>query len=134
MAIFALYRRTKLCGFWRVEKRWYSRAPAWAQGLARGVYVALHWASLILRGRSVRRHIENYPKENRGMDYFRDVHDWLGGYPYESVSYGEIKDFMAARGLEEVRSFVRPPGLGLLGSGNDEYVFQRKQPPPLGTP
>ncbi len=125
LAVLALYRKTRLCGFWRWEKRWYSRAPGWAQAAARGLYIGLHGTSMVLRGRSVRRHIADYPKANRGMDYFRDVHDWLGGHPYESLTPEELEAFMADRGFRRVRAFVRPGGLGLLGSGNDEYAFER---------
>ena len=133
LAVFALYRKTRLCGLWEIEKRWYTGAPAWAQRLARGIYIALHWASLVIRGRSVFGYVRDYPRKSRGMDYFRDVHDWLGGYPYESISQVELNSFMYARGFDEVRSFVRPGGLGLLGSGNNEYVFRRlelSQAPP----
>jgi 2-polyprenyl-6-hydroxyphenyl methylase/3-demethylubiquinone-9 3-methyltransferase len=24
--IFALYRKTKMCGFWKIEKKWYTKA------------------------------------------------------------------------------------------------------------
>ena len=29
-------------------------------------------------------------KAKRGMPWFRDVGDWLGGYPYEAATPGEI--------------------------------------------
>ena len=125
LAVFALYRKTPLCRLWRGEKYWYSRAPAWAQRLARGVYIAVHWTSLIVRGRSIQRFIRTYPQRNRGMDYYHDVHDWMGGYPYESISAAEIERYLHDLGLTLVRSFTHAGRLGLLGSGNDEYVFRR---------
>ena len=63
--------------------------------------------------------------KGRGMEYLTDKRDWLGGYPYESVTPQELEAFMADRGFRCVRSFVRPGGFGLLGSGNDEYAFER---------
>ena len=38
---FALYRRTLLCGLWRMEKRWYAGASPQAQKLGRTIYVSL---------------------------------------------------------------------------------------------
>jgi 2-polyprenyl-6-hydroxyphenyl methylase/3-demethylubiquinone-9 3-methyltransferase len=125
LAVFALYRKTPCCGLWTAEKRWYAQAPSWAQAFAYGTYVALFCAGLLFTLRSPRRYIEDYPQRNRGMDFHRDVHDWLGGYPYESLSYEQMKSFMAAHGLAEERAFVRPPGLGLFGTGNNEYVFRK---------
>ncbi len=128
MAVFALYRKTLLCHLWQIEKRWYSKAPAWAQRLARGIYIGAYWASLAVRGRSLRRYIRTYSERSRGMDFYRDVHDWLGGYPYESISAVEIESSMADLGFIMVRSYTyagRLGRLGLFGSGNDEYVFRR---------
>jgi len=125
LAVFALYRKTPLCGFWALEKRWYSGTSSYLQAVARGIYISLFWLGLLVTGRSIRRYIQEYPVRNRGMDFYRDVHDWLGGYPYESVSHEWLKTFLESQGLSEERSFVRKPGLGLLGTGNDEYVFKK---------
>src|SRR4051794_17906873 len=59
----------------------------------------------------------------RGMDWSHDVHDWLGGYPYESASPEEVTARLDGLGLSLVRSFAEPSGgSGLLGSGCDEFV------------
>jgi 2-polyprenyl-6-hydroxyphenyl methylase/3-demethylubiquinone-9 3-methyltransferase len=62
------------------------------------------------------------------MNYYNDVHDWLGGYPYESISPEACREFFARQGFSLEREFVRIPWLSLprlLGSGCDEYVFRR---------
>ncbi|HEY3777188.1 MAG TPA: methyltransferase domain-containing protein [Rhizomicrobium sp.] len=131
----ALYGRTMLCGVWRLEKRLYSRAPEWVQRSLQRLYVGAWWTAQSikagLRGRrfSLREHTENY-LHKRGMSFHTDVHDWLGGYPYESVAPEKLRDFMCALGFEEQRSFIQP-GLrhGLFGYGCDEYVFVRKAAP-----
>ncbi|MCA3275111.1 MAG: hypothetical protein IOC54_18475 [Methylobacterium sp.] len=53
-----------------------------------------------------------------------DVRDWLGGYPYESISEEEMMALGAELGLEHVRRFCQNPGLGVLGTGCDEYAFR----------
>lgn len=62
------------------------------------------------------------------MDFLHDVHDWLGGFPYESISPKEVDTFMHALGFELIRRNVRKDMLsrtGILGSGCDEYVYRR---------
>ena len=65
------------------------------------------------------------------MSFFHDVHDWLGGYPYESVSRDETVAILNDLGFFHVRSFVKKNMIarsGILGSGCDEYVFKRRGP------
>jgi 2-polyprenyl-6-hydroxyphenyl methylase/3-demethylubiquinone-9 3-methyltransferase len=59
------------------------------------------------------------------MNFYTDVHDWLGGYPYESISPEELRNKMKVLGFLESRSFTHAPGLGLFGSGCDEFVFSK---------
>jgi 2-polyprenyl-6-hydroxyphenyl methylase/3-demethylubiquinone-9 3-methyltransferase len=121
---FALYRKTRMCGFWTREKRWYAAASPRAQRIARFLYITLFRAGMIATRRSFRQYVANY-KSARGMDYDHDVHDWLGGYPYESIAAGDVGALMDDLGFEHVRSFTRPLSLGLFGSGCDEYVYRR---------
>jgi 2-polyprenyl-6-hydroxyphenyl methylase/3-demethylubiquinone-9 3-methyltransferase len=120
----ALYRRTPMCEVWKLEKRFYSRSPAAFQRLVRRTYIAAFRIGLRLRGRSPSQYVAEYCR-TRGMDFEHDVHDWLGGYPYESASPPDLHRFMDQLGFRLVRQFVSRAGSGLFGSGNDEYVFQR---------
>jgi 2-polyprenyl-6-hydroxyphenyl methylase/3-demethylubiquinone-9 3-methyltransferase len=123
--IFALYRRTPLCTLWAVEKRWYARAGRRGQALARMLYVALYRAALWATGRSFRHCLADYSRR-RGMDFYHDVHDWLGGWPYESISPAETEAVMQQMNLHAERTFLHPvKALGLLGSGCDEYVYRK---------
>jgi 2-polyprenyl-6-hydroxyphenyl methylase/3-demethylubiquinone-9 3-methyltransferase len=58
------------------------------------------------------------------MDFSHDVHDWLGGYPYETALAAEVERKMTALGFKAERVFARPMSFGLLGSGCDEYVYR----------
>jgi 2-polyprenyl-3-methyl-5-hydroxy-6-metoxy-1,4-benzoquinol methylase len=120
----ALYRKTPFCNMWRYEKRWYKQAPKVMQRVARGIYAASMWAAFTATGRNFRGYLNRY-KGSRGMDYWHDVHDWLGGYPYESISPGEVEKMMRELRFEHVRSFVRSTGSTLM-PGCDEYVYRRK--------
>jgi 2-polyprenyl-3-methyl-5-hydroxy-6-metoxy-1,4-benzoquinol methylase len=122
--VFALYRKTRMCGAWTLEKRWYCQASPRAQAFVRGFYIAMMRLAFTLVRRDFKSYISNY-RGNRGMDYEHDVHDWLGGYPYESIRPSEVATEMSKLGFEHVRSKVQPYSTGLFGSGCDEYVYRR---------
>jgi 2-polyprenyl-6-hydroxyphenyl methylase/3-demethylubiquinone-9 3-methyltransferase len=113
----ALYRRTRLDWFWVREKQWYINASPGRQRLARGLYTTALTIASVLTGRK--------PRMGRGMEYWHDLHDWMGGYPYESILADEVDALMQRLGLRKVRVFARPLELGLFGSGCDEYVYGR---------
>ena len=115
----ALYRSTRLDGFWRKEKKWYMNASLRSQAMARGTFHALFQAASKLTGRG-------RGGAPRGMDYWHDMHDWLGGYPYESALAPEVDVRLSRMGFVAERVFARPLELGLFGSGCDEYVYRRK--------
>jgi SAM-dependent methyltransferase len=99
--VFALYRRVWMDCFWRIEKRWYAKAHAKA----------------------------SY-RSNRGVDFHHDVHDWMGGWPYESILPAEAESLMAVCGFSAERVFARKGKLfgrapGFFGSGCDEFVYRR---------
>jgi 2-polyprenyl-6-hydroxyphenyl methylase/3-demethylubiquinone-9 3-methyltransferase len=127
---FALYRTTSMDAFWKLEKRLYSRAPRFAQRLARGCFIAAYRLAHARTGQgSFRDFVAGY-RSARGMDFHHDVHDWLGGYPYETALAPEVETRMAALGFAAERVFAQPMTRGLLGSGCDEYVYRRRRPDP----
>jgi 2-polyprenyl-6-hydroxyphenyl methylase/3-demethylubiquinone-9 3-methyltransferase len=121
----ALYRKTRLCLLWTVEKHWYTTAPQWQQRIARWLFTSFQKIAFWIRGRSFERYIANYASM-RGMDYETDVHDWMGGYPYESIEPAELLNHLRHQGFACIRANVRPYSVGIFGSECDEYVFRRK--------
>lgn len=122
----ALYRRTLFCGLWTVEKKWYAQASPTAQKHARTLFKALLAVALALTGRSLAGYKKGY--QVRGMDFDHDLHDWMGGYPYESISGADLDRLLVPLGFRLVRSSVRRDigaRLGFFGSGCDEFLFQR---------
>jgi 2-polyprenyl-6-hydroxyphenyl methylase/3-demethylubiquinone-9 3-methyltransferase len=69
-----------------------------------------------------RRYIDSWTgyRRNRGMTKWRDIIDWVGGYPYEVSKPDEVFDFCRARGL--VLSKLK---CGNVGLGCSEFVFVR---------
>ena len=120
----ALYRKTPVCGFWALEKKFYTRSPRPVQALLRAIYEGAMFAKLLLTLRSPFRYLRDF--NTRGMNFSHDVHDWLGGYPYESAAPQRVRDFLKARGFRVERDFITAPGSGIWGSGCDEFVAVRE--------
>ena len=121
---FALYRKTRLCGFWTAEKRWYVNASPAMQKFAQAIFVGALRLKFLIARQDFGAYIKNY-KSVRGMNFAHDVHDWMGGYPYESIAPSEVEALMKKLNFEYVRSTVQPYGTGVFGSGCDEYVYRR---------
>lgn len=128
MLAIALYRKTRLCGLWRLEKRVYTSAPEWLRAAIQMIYKSAFFVSTAALLRNPFKIRERY--HHRGMNYDNDVHDWLGGYPYESASWTEVADnappgFAIRQRLDlNGRNMeIAPIPLGIFGSGCDEYVF-----------
>lgn len=124
MFVFALYRKTRLCRWWTLEKRWYTEASSAAQKFARSVFINFLRLKFLMKRQSFKAYVNTY-RNSRGMDFIRDVHDWMGGYPYESISPVEVANLMDKLKFKHVRSNLQPYSTGLFGSGCDEYVYRR---------
>lgn len=77
---------------WQKLKRWYCNASPWKRLTWEYAYIAWNLSYLLAVGRNPLRVIREH-KKRRGMSWFRDVTDWLGGYPYEAATPGEILEF-----------------------------------------
>lgn len=120
----ALYRTTYMDSFWKLEKRLYSGASPSVQNVVKSGYIGAFRLANIFKGREdFRTYVANY-KSVRGMDFYHDVHDWLGGYPYETTLAAEVDRRMSNLGFQAERVFARSKTSGILGSGCDEYVYR----------
>jgi 2-polyprenyl-6-hydroxyphenyl methylase/3-demethylubiquinone-9 3-methyltransferase len=126
--VVALYRRTWMCWLWRLEKRWYARASKRGQGIASATYL---WLLARKLGSRYEAYVNTY-RSLRGMNFHNDVHDWLGGYPYESITPEETERFMVSLGFKGERVFASKGPLfgrhiGFFGSACNEYVYVRSR-------
>ncbi len=122
----AIYRKTVLCGFWKLEKRIYRKLPKWGQSVVQGLYTLKNRARFLVKGESFREYLKQYHYV-RGMDYQHDIHDWLGGYPYESMTPKEFGDYVASLGFEVVApEALDPKPLWTLSSGGCQEIRFRR--------
>lgn len=126
LCVLGLYSKTLMCGFWKQVKKYYSKSNKSRQDIIRNIYITLYRISALIAKRKTFKEILGDYHQNRGMDFFNDVHDWLGGYPYESIRPDELIKYVNTLGFECIREVIIPSGLGILGSGNNEFVLRRK--------
>ena len=120
--VIAIYLKTRFCRFWKAEKRFFTSLPKLLRWPVVWLYSALCFLRILAKGQNPISHIAEYEKK-RGMSWYRDLIDWLGGYPYESASSEEVIDFVERQGGQLHNALGTAPGFGLMGSGCAEYVF-----------
>jgi 2-polyprenyl-3-methyl-5-hydroxy-6-metoxy-1,4-benzoquinol methylase len=126
LLVIAIYHRTPWCHFWRVEKKLYVHANVFVRCIIRLFYKTAFMARQITLGRNPWRFISDYHR-SRGMNWHHDVHDWLGGYPYESALPDEVSSILKGIGLVLEKVFENcAEGKGVFGTACDEFVARRK--------
>jgi 2-polyprenyl-6-hydroxyphenyl methylase/3-demethylubiquinone-9 3-methyltransferase len=101
----------RLPGFLRVPFALLVSAPRECKDLLRAVVTG--------KPREYIKFRRNY-KSMRGMNYWYDIIDWVGGYPYEVATPDEIFEFYKARGYSLTK--MKCGGVGL---GCNEFVFEK---------
>jgi predicted RNA methylase len=96
--ILALYSKTLLCGLWKVEKRIYTHGKEWTKKLLRSGFIGLIKLSFLIRLKSFNKFKKDYYTV-RGMDFYNDLYDWLGGYPYESLKLEDLNAHLHKKGF-----------------------------------
>lgn len=113
--VLALYNRHWTSPVWTLVKILYNLSPnilrrLWDRLLGTLMLLAV-WAAT---GSSPLR-------KERGMDFWVDVTDWLGGYPYEYAGVEEVRGRMDALGFDLIE--VRPPR---VPTGCNEFILRRR--------
>ena len=129
-----LYRDAWCAGPWRLIKRSYTRGgPVW-QWILRNGFASVLIAGLVAKGKNPRRVMRDYAAKSRGMSWYLDVTDWVGGYPFEYASAQQVIAYLGARGLRMVRIFpaISRKPLGWRGTGSYRYLFYLGSPSNVG--
>ena len=64
--------------------------------------------------------MKNLLNKSRGIDFFYDVVDWVGGYPYEYASKSEITALIEPLGFELI-DFVPAQ----VPTGCNEFIWKK---------
>lgn len=90
----ALYNDQRwLSKYWAQVKRTYNKGL-----LGRSLVIGAH-APYFLARHAVKRVVRPFTREKRGMDPWRDILDWLGGYPFEVARPETVLAFYRERGF-----------------------------------
>jgi len=110
----AIYNKHFTSPVWKMIKYTYVKSPAVIKKL-------LIWLVLIIKVPAVMITTRRNPfSKERGMSYYYDIVDWVGGYPYEYASPAEVTQFFERRGFKLVK-LVKTQGF----TGCNEFVFER---------
>jgi SAM-dependent methyltransferase len=108
--------------FWLRVKRLYNRSSWAGKRLLEALYFLRYGiGSNLVSLRNPRRFLERY-SQGRGMNYWIDIRDWLGGYPYEFATVGEIFRFCTRElGME----LVNLRSTNTLGTS--DFLFRKQE-------
>ncbi|MHB1075496.1 class I SAM-dependent methyltransferase [Thiobacillus sp.] len=113
---------------WTWVKRTYNRLPLGLRWLVLGPALIRLWGPRtvydLLRGKPFYTWRHYAEHSSRGMSAWRDVVDWVGGYPFEVAKPEEVFRFYLDRGFV-LRNMVTCGG----GLGCNEFVFARASTP-----
>jgi SAM-dependent methyltransferase len=113
--IIAIYNRHWSSGAWRFIKRFYNSASPVIQRLLRAIfYPVIYGAKWFVTG-------SNPSKKTRGMDFYYDVVDWIGGYPYEYATANEITALLELLNFQLERMIP-----ATVPTGCNQFVFRAK--------
>lgn len=104
---------------WAAVKSLYVRSPRVVKPfMAACCFVWEYW-SRVLKGTLRGRPLIAFESSSRGMSAWRDVVDWVGGYPFEASKPGDVFEFVHQRGFTLVRMVTTH------SSGCNEFVFRK---------
>jgi 2-polyprenyl-6-hydroxyphenyl methylase/3-demethylubiquinone-9 3-methyltransferase len=109
---------------WTRVKKTYVRAPRGLKWLVLAPAFARLWGPTLIRDTLSGKPLRTWKSYNsdamRAMDPWRNVVDWVGGYPFEVARPEEVFEFFRNRGFE-LRRLKTCAG----GHGCNEFVFVR---------
>jgi 2-polyprenyl-6-hydroxyphenyl methylase/3-demethylubiquinone-9 3-methyltransferase len=112
--ICAIYNQHWSSPVWKAIKRIYLRSPQMLQRVLIGLfYPIIYFAKWATTG-------EHPAKMDRGMDFYHNLVDWVGGYPYEYAEPEDIVRRVCRLGFECIR--FRP---ARVPTGCNEFIFRK---------
>ena len=112
--IIAIYNRHFTSPIWKAIKYTYVKSPAFIQKIMAISLAGVKLVAATLSG-------QNPFKKLRGMHFYPDIVDWVGGYPYEYASISEVCNFFEAKGFR-TKKVIKTAGF----TGCNEFVFEKQ--------
>ena len=110
--------------WWHI-KRFYTRSPGPVRRLMEGIYALNFVGTRLITLRNPFAAMTNRDGAGRrGMDFWHDARDWLGGFPYEYATAGELFLYLHRKHRLELR-YLRTAE----GNACNEFLLQRPARP-----
>ena len=114
--IIALYNRHWTSPIWLMIKWLYGKSPPITKKtMVTALFPIIYGAKFLVTGK-------NPKKQSRGMDFYYDVIDWVGGYPYEYAAIREMEPFISQMGFKKIKSIPAQ-----VPTGCNEFIFEREK-------
>jgi len=116
LLVIAIYNKHFTSSIWKQIKYFYMKSPLI-------IKKALIWVIFIIRllGNLIINQ-KNPLKQDRGMNFYFDIVDWAGGYPYEYASVDEVKRYFEKNGFKTI-NVIKTSGF----TGCNQFIFKRCQ-------
>jgi SAM-dependent methyltransferase len=112
--VIAIYNKHFTSPIWKMIKFTYVKSPKFAKNVIVYPILAVKFLAAVIISR------RNPLKRDRGMRFYTDIVDWVGGYPYQYASASEVSDFFGARGFR-LTKFNKTKGC----TGCNEFVLEK---------
>jgi len=116
LLVLAIYNKHMTSPLWKVIKLFYNHVPGLVQHLMIYFFAGVIYVAKLLVTRS------NPLKKQRGMDFWFDVIDWIGGYPYEYAAPVAVEQHVCEQGFA-LQEYVAAQ----LPTGCNEFVFCKRR-------
>jgi len=113
--VLAIYNKHSTSPAWRSIKWFYNQVPQLIQRFMIFIFAGVIYGAKFLVTRT------NPLKKERGMDFWFDVVDWVGGYPYEYAVPNDVV-ITVTRGGFRLRRFLPAS----VPTGCNEFVFEKR--------
>jgi 2-polyprenyl-6-hydroxyphenyl methylase/3-demethylubiquinone-9 3-methyltransferase len=120
-----VHQRLGGSAMWWHVKRFYNSAPGFVRTWMEAIYIAYSLTRQILALRNPLNIVRNHGRQaGRGMSFIHDIRDWLGGFPYEYATAGEVFRYVHRKFHYELIYLNT-----MDGHGCNELTFRRPDRP-----
>ena len=114
LLVLAIYNKHVTSPLWRLIKWLFNNVPASLQRLMICFFAGvIYVAKFTVTG-------SNPLKKERGMDFWYDVIDWVGGYPYEYAEPHAVEEKVVGQGLA-LQRIIRAQ----VPTGCNQFIFSK---------
>lgn len=112
--VIALYNKHWSSPYWKLIKAFYNSVPNFIQKILIWIFYPIIYLAKFLVTR------KNPFNKERGMSFYYDVIDWVGGYPYEYASVDEVVQKLKKKNFRLLKT-----NMSAVPTGCTEFVFSK---------